>query len=122
MGESKLLEAARLNDPVEHTFSFAGAIIGALAGLVVGAAIVFATVAAVTATVATGGAALLIIGAVGTALSVTAFGSSLGETLGKFIPNSCDGVMDGARTVFIGSPHLNAARANDPVKCHSGQK
>ncbi|NUQ77243.1 MAG: PAAR domain-containing protein, partial [Polyangiaceae bacterium] len=115
MGESKLLEAARLYDPVKHSLSFAGAILGALAGIVLGALLV-------AATILTGGGIWLIIGAVGLALSGTAFLSGLGEWLFSFIPNSCDGVKDGARSVRIGDRRLKAARAGDPLYCHDGQK
>ena len=69
-------EAARLGDPIEHTDAMMGFLLGAAIGLAAGIAIV-------AATVATGGAALAVVAAVGTGMAATGGGALLGEALGS---------------------------------------
>ncbi|MEZ4443946.1 MAG: PAAR domain-containing protein [Polyangiaceae bacterium] len=111
-----LEQAARLDDPIEHTRSALGSIVGGLLGLAVG-------IALAAATIATGGLALaVVVAAVGTAAGVTVLGSTLGELAGKLFHHTPGDIDIGSQTVFVGHPTLNAARATDPVKCHSGEK
>jgi uncharacterized Zn-binding protein involved in type VI secretion len=107
-------DAARVDDPVEHSSSFLGAVLGAVAGLVLGAAIV-------AFTVLTGGAGLVLVGAIGLACFSTVWASHAGGYFGGFFKHKAPGIEKGAKTVFIGHEKLPAARVKDPVKCHSGQ-
>ncbi|HSN98616.1 MAG TPA: PAAR domain-containing protein, partial [Candidatus Nanopelagicales bacterium] len=120
MGAAELKEAARhQEDPIEHSASFLGAVIGAVVGLAIGIAIV-------AGTVATGGGLLVLLGslalAAGTAAAFSGLGKDIGKLIGSFIPMNAGDIKQGSPDVTVGSRTLQAARVEDPVKCHEGQR
>jgi uncharacterized Zn-binding protein involved in type VI secretion len=116
MSEGDLQQAARIHDPIKHTQSFLGALVGAVAGLVVGAGLLIAGI--VAAPVVLGSAAL---GAVLYVCGVVSLGSTLGGWFGSIFPDESDDIKTGARSVFVGAPDRAAARALDEVSCHDGE-
>lgn len=94
--------AARLGDPIAHSSGMFGFIMGAIVGAVVGIAIV-------AATVATGGAALAVVAAVGGAVAATGGGALAGMGIGKEYTSVTGAITTGAATVFINN--RPAARA-----------
>ncbi|WP_343718224.1 PAAR domain-containing protein, partial [Inquilinus sp.] len=94
--------AARLGDPIAHSSGMFGFIMGAIVGAVVGIAIV-------AATVATGGAALAVVAAVGGAVAATGGGALAGMGIGKEYTSVTGAIATGAATVFINNKP--AARA-----------
>jgi RHS repeat-associated protein len=98
--------AARLGDPIEHSSALAGFLIGALVGLAAGVV----GVVVVAATVATGGAALAVVAAVGAGMAATGGTALLGESLGQ-THTSTEGaiVAPCALTVYVNG--IPAARA-----------
>ena len=135
--------AARVGDPVQHSYVQTGGEVGELAGFAVGAAVVAVTAEATVATttvavtalcgaltIATGGlfAAVLVgvlvtAAAVGTVTKMMSAGQKIGEAVGKTQTNPHAGdIADGAKTVFIGAGMPKAARITDPVSCHVGKK
>ena len=119
------LAAARLGDPIEHTRSLGGFLIGAAIGFAVGIAIV-------AATVMTGGAALAIVAAAGGAMAATGGMALLGEKLGSTSSYSAGNIVaDCDQGIIIND--LPAARAiidqancsrdgHDPQKIAQGSK
>ncbi|QYE34723.1 PAAR domain-containing protein [Polymorphobacter sp. PAMC 29334] len=67
--------AARVGDPIAHSNAGTGMLVGALIGLAAGAVLVGATIA-------TGGAALAVVAAVGGAAGLTSFGGLSGMNIG----------------------------------------
>ncbi|MGK9170471.1 RHS domain-containing protein [Inquilinus limosus] len=94
--------AARLGDPIAHSSAMMGFLVGALVGAVVGVAIV-------AATVATGGAALAVVAAVGGAVAATGGGALAGMSIGQEYTTVTGAISTGAFTVFINN--RPAARA-----------
>ncbi len=118
------LQAARHQvDPIEHNASLIGAMVGAAVGLVVGGLI---AAAMISATIATGGAALVVfagvVAAVGTGASFVGLFKDIGKLIGSFIPYNAGDIKEGSPDVTVGGRHLQAARVEDPVKCHNGKK
>lgn len=108
---SAALAAAHVGHQIEHSSAFMGFLIGAAIGLVVGVAIV-------AATVATGGAALAVIAAVGGAVAATGGGALAGMYIGEAIKNSKGPISTGSPNVFYGPGRIPAARAViDSVAC-----
>lgn len=94
--------AARLGDPIAHSSGMFGFIMGAIVGAVIG-------VVAVAAVVATGGAALAVIAAVGGAVAATGGGALAGMGIGQQSMTVTGAISTGAATVFINN--RPAARA-----------
>src|SRR5687767_4940808 len=93
------VEAARISDELGHTQKSWGFWIGAIAGAVVGGALV----------VATGGAALLVVGAVVACAGTGALG---GIYVGEAVPSDPTGpVATGSPTIVIGTDMQLAGRA-----------
>ncbi|MFO0551598.1 MAG: PAAR domain-containing protein [Polyangiaceae bacterium] len=109
----KLEPAARIDDPIEHSRTVAGTVVGALVGIGV---VVVGWEAAATATV---GAALLALWQGRTVISGF---MSAGNWIGSLIKFSAGDIADGSPNCYVGLGPRRAARALDPVKCHSGQK
>lgn len=85
--------AARLLDQVEHTAAKTGFLTGALLGLAAGVAIV-------AVTVATGGAALAVVAAVGAGVATTGGGALLGQSLGQTSTSPAGPISE------VGSPNV----------------
>lgn len=116
MSNTKLEQAARLHDPVEHSQALLGAVLGVLAAVAVGVALaVFFPVTFAALAGATLLSTALFMG------DLAATMSSMGEWIAStFLPKqTCDGVRTGAPTVTVGGRELNAARVEDEVECHS---
>jgi uncharacterized Zn-binding protein involved in type VI secretion len=117
---SKIPNAARITDPIEHTFALAGAIGGLIVGLVVGVVIA----ALVVATIATGGGALVLLAAFCTAMTAlsllctcVSLGFGLGEFLGSLFGSISGAIATGSGDTFIGSKNA-ARREEDKTTCH----
>lgn len=108
------LEAARLGDQIGHT----SAMKGLLAGLVVGLLVTGAVLLAVGATVATGGAAAVVIGAL---VAGAAGGGLAGMKIGATFDSDPMGpISTGSPNTFLGTGIKPAARATlDTVLCQS---
>ncbi|MBK9263170.1 MAG: PAAR domain-containing protein [Polyangiaceae bacterium] len=106
------LEAARLGDEIGHTC----ALKGLLLGLALGAAIVAVGIVAAGATVATGGAAAVLIGG---AIATVAGTGLAGMKIGSIIDAGPSGpIMIGSPNTFLGDAAIPAARATlDTVAC-----
>jgi uncharacterized Zn-binding protein involved in type VI secretion len=106
------LEAARLGDQIGHT----NAMKGLLMGLVVGFVVTGALLLAAGATVATGGAAAVVIGAL---IAGTAGGGLAGMKIGATFDSEPKGpIMTGSPNTFLGPYDKPAARATrDTVQC-----
>lgn len=106
------LEAARLGDQIGHT----SAMKGLIAGLVVGFIVTGVILLAVGATVATGGAAAVVIGAL---VAGTAGGGLAGMKIGATIDSDPKGpISSGSPNTFLGTGRKPAARAViDTVAC-----
>ncbi|MGI4732265.1 MAG: polymorphic toxin type 46 domain-containing protein [Janthinobacterium lividum] len=90
-----MMPAARLGDNVAHTHAGLGMGLGILAGVVAGAVIVGATVA-------TGGAALAVVAAVGGAAGLISFGGLKGMHIGEAsMGPPCGSFVVGSRNVFV---------------------
>jgi len=87
------MPAARVGDPIAHSNAEMGMLLGALAGLAVGAVLVGATIA-------TGGAALAVVAAVGGAAGLTSFGGLKGMAIGATSMGPPTGAL------VIGSPNV----------------
>lgn len=87
------MPAARLGDDIAHSQAGLGMLLGVLGGVVAGAVLIGATVA-------TGGAALAVVAAVGGAAGLTSFGGLAGMNIG--------GAMMGPPTgkFILGSPNV----------------
>src|SRR5215475_12501019 len=108
------LEAARLGDQIGHT----SAMKGLLAGLVAGFVITGLVLLAAGATVATGGAAAVVIGAL---IAGTAAGGLAGMKIGATFDSDPMGpITTGSPDTFLGTGVRPAARAIvDVVLCES---
>lgn len=106
------LEAARLGDQIGHT----SALKGLIAGLVVGFVVTGLFLLAVGATVATGGAAAVVIGAL---IAGTAGGGLAGMKIGATFDSDPKGpIITGSPNTFLGTFAKPAARATrDQVQC-----
>ncbi len=106
------LEAARVGDEIGHT----RAMQGLLVGLAIGAALVIGSILIVGATVATGGAAAVLIGgAIATVAGTGLTGMKIGSTMDA---GPSGPIMTGSRNTFLGSGAIPAARAIiDTVAC-----
>lgn len=106
------LEAARLGDQIGHT----SAMKGLIAGLVIGALVTGAILLAAGATIATGGAAAVVFGAL---LAGTAGGGLAGMKIGaKFDSDPKGPISTGSPNTFLGIGIRPAARATlDKVDC-----
>lgn len=106
------LEAARLGDEIGHT----SAMKGLLAGLVVGFVVTGLVLLAAGATVATGGAAAVVIGAL---IAGTAGGGLAGMKIGALFESDPKGpIATGSPNTFLGTGKKPAARAKlDIVRC-----
>ncbi|MFT3770238.1 MAG: polymorphic toxin type 46 domain-containing protein [Minicystis sp.] len=106
------LEAARLGDQIGHTSALKGLLWGLVAGLVITGAVLLLA----GATVATGGAAAVVFGAL---LAGTAAGGLAGINIGSKIPSDPKGpIITGSPNVFLGPSKMPAARATlDKVAC-----
>jgi uncharacterized Zn-binding protein involved in type VI secretion len=106
------LEAARLGDQIGHT----SAMKGLIAGLVVGFVVTGVILLAAGATVATGGAAAVVIGAM---IAGTAGGGLAGMKIGaKFDSDPKGPISTGSPNTFLGTGIRPAARATlDKVDC-----
>ncbi|TKC96362.1 PAAR domain-containing protein, partial [Polyangium fumosum] len=105
MSEATPLEqAVRIDDAVEHSLAFLGAVLGALGGLALGL-LVFGT------------------GPLGwlAAAGVAVYFSNAGEKAFKNLKHEAGDVAEGSPNVFVGEPGRNAARARDKVRCHDLQ-
>jgi uncharacterized Zn-binding protein involved in type VI secretion len=118
MSKASIAQAARVTDPVGHGYGLLGMIAGAAAGAVIGALLV-------TATVTTGGGALAVFIAVGTAAdSIATVGQAAGHIVKGFqtalgAKNPTTGnIAKGSSNVRMGS--LSAARAEDPTRYCDG--
>ncbi|RCW87062.1 RHS repeat-associated core domain-containing protein [Paracoccus lutimaris] len=104
------LAAAHIGHQIEHSSAFMGFLVGAAVGLAVGVALV--------ATVATGGAALAVIAAVGGAVAATGGGALAGMYIGEAITEPKGPVITGSANVYYGPARIPAARAVlDTVSC-----
>jgi uncharacterized Zn-binding protein involved in type VI secretion len=101
---SKLEQAARVGDPVEHTNMALGAIAGLVGGIALGLVIV-----------GTGGTALAVIA---TAASVGSTGSAVFGFIGSLSKRTAGDISTGASHVFVGARDLAAARVWDEAGCH----
>jgi uncharacterized Zn-binding protein involved in type VI secretion len=101
----KLEQAARRNDPVEHSMSMVGAIGGAIAGIGLGLLLVGGTIAS-------GGALLVVAGAAATT-------SGLFGWIGSHLDGFEDPIAEGSSNVFLGLAQEPAARVTDEVSCHN---
>lgn len=104
-----VLQAARVDDQIEHTSALNGLIIGAVAGV--------ALAVAVVAIVGTGGVAAVAIGA---GIAAAGAGGALsGAYIGEVIPSSPKGpIITGSPNTFVGAFERGAARAGiDKVNC-----
>lgn len=109
--------AARINDPIKHSFEFFGQVAGFVAGLAVAGALI---IGGVLAAPFTGGMSLAAsILAVITIAGLGETGAGIGGLIGKYLlPGMESGrIAKGARTVFIGPGRKNAARVRDPLVC-----
>lgn len=108
-----MLEAARMGDKVAHTNAF----IGFVTGMVVGAVVAVGIALLLGATIATGGGALILVGALLAGLGGGALtGMKIGQRHKK---GKGDPIASGADNVFIGADRRKAARAiKDKVSCH----
>ncbi len=112
------LEAARLGDQIGHT----SALKGLLLGLAIGVAVVAIGIVAAGATVATGGAAAVLIGG---AIATVAGAGLTGMKIGSIIDAGPSGpIMTASPNTFLGSGARQAGRAViDLVACNQhGQK
>lgn len=104
------LAAAHIGHQIEHSSAFMGFLVGAAIGLAVGVLVV--------ATVATGGAALAVVAAVGGAVAATGGGALAGMYIGEAIKNPKGPISSGSPNVFYGPARIPAARAViDTVAC-----
>jgi RHS repeat-associated protein len=107
---SAALAAAHVGHQIEHSSALFGFIAGAVVGLAIGIAVV--------ATVATGGAALAVIAAVGGAVAATGGMALAGKYIGEAIKNPSGPIGTGSPNVFYGPGRIPAARAiQDIVGC-----
>ncbi len=100
------MPAARVGDPIAHSNAGLGMLLGALAGVAAGALLVGATIA-------TGGAALAVVAAVGGAAALTSFGGLSGMYVGAASMGPPTGMLAiGSPNVFInGRPATMTAMA-----------
>ncbi|MCU0827469.1 MAG: DUF6531 domain-containing protein [Tabrizicola sp.] len=104
------LAAAHVGHQIEHSSALFGFIAGAVVGLAIGVAVV--------ATVATGGAALAVIAAVGGAVAATGGMALAGKYIGEAIKSPSGPINAGSPNVFYGPGRIPAARAiQDTVAC-----
>jgi uncharacterized Zn-binding protein involved in type VI secretion len=97
-----MAEAAHITHEIKHSFALLGLIAGIVIGIVVAVAIV-----------GTGGAALALVAAVCTGISI---GGGLGKMIGKHIPGPPSGkLVAGHPTVLIGGKPI--AKATTPAAC-----
>lgn len=106
------LEAARLGDQIGHTLAFKGLLLG----LAIAAAAVAIGILLAGATVATGGAAAVLIGG---AIASVAGGGLMGMKIGSVLDAGPSGpIMTGSPNTFLGDSARQAARATvDTVAC-----
>jgi uncharacterized Zn-binding protein involved in type VI secretion len=97
--------AARLHDPISHSSALGGLVAGAVLGAIVAVAVV-----------GTGGAALVLLAAVATGVSL---GAGIGELLGSLLESTAGEIASGAETVTTNRRPAARARA-DRVTCHTG--
>lgn len=97
------LAAAHIGHQIEHSSAFMGFLVGAAVGLAVGVALV--------ATVATGGAALAVIAAVGGAVAATGGGALAGMYIAEAITSPKGPIITGSANVYYGPSRIPAARA-----------
>jgi uncharacterized Zn-binding protein involved in type VI secretion len=97
---SGAMPAARVGDPIAHSNAALGMALGILAGVVVGAVLVGATIAS-------GGAALAVVAAVGGAAGLTSFGGLKGMAIG----GASMGPPTGALTIGSFDVFINARPA-----------
>jgi len=116
-----LLEAARIEDPIEHSKGWLAGALGALAGLVVGVLLVAAIIFFAPAAAAIIGA----IGLISLGLGMVSLGKELGD---RFFKKKFEAerkvvgdIGQGSPDTTIGSRELFAARVTDKVKCHRGK-
>ncbi len=108
---SAALAAAHVGHEIEHSAALWGFIAGAVVGLAVGVLIV-------AATVATGGAALAVVAAVGGAIAATGGMALAGKYIGEAIVNPSGPISTGSTNVRYGPVRMPAARAvEDLVGC-----
>jgi uncharacterized Zn-binding protein involved in type VI secretion len=110
--------AARIEDPIFHT----NALLGALTGLAIGLVVGVVAAALVIGTIVTGGALLVAVLTVCTAVSLCCTAVSLGFGIGGFIGEHAGGTVTGliehgSVDTFIGGEELQAARVEAEVKC-----
>jgi len=108
--------AARVGDPIAHSNAGSGMLIGALIGLAAGAVLVGATIA-------TGGAALAVVAAVGGAAGLTSFGGLSGMNIGGASMGPPTGqLVVGSQNVRINGRFATmTARGQATCSNHSGQ-
>ena len=105
------LAAAHIGHQIEHSSALMGFLVGAAIGLAVGVAIV-------AVTVATGGAALAMIAAVGGAVAATGGGALAGMYVGEAHRSPKGPISTGSANVYYGPQRIPAARAVlDTVSC-----
>ena len=105
------LAAAHVGHQIEHSSALFGFIAGAVVGLAIG-------VVAVVAVVATGGAALAVIAAVGGAVAATGGMALTGKYIGEGYKNPSGPIAAGSPNVLFGPMRMPAARtAIDLVTC-----
>jgi uncharacterized Zn-binding protein involved in type VI secretion len=107
------LEAARLGDQIGHTSAMKGLLAGLVAGLVITGLVLLAA----GATVATGGAAAVVIGAL---IAGTCAGGLAGMKIGATFDSDPKGpIITGSPDTFLGPTARPAARATrDTVQCN----
>lgn len=110
--------AARQGDLINHANTEGGGLLGAAIGLVVGVVVVVLAVIffPVTITVA------VVAGAIALVAGLVMLGKSVGETAGSQQIVVAGDILDGSPTIATGPGQRRAARMNDPLKCHAGQK
>jgi uncharacterized Zn-binding protein involved in type VI secretion len=97
-----MAEAAHITHDIKHSFALLGLIAGIVVGIIVAVAIV-----------GTGGAALALVAAVCTGISI---GGGLGKMIGKHIPGPTSGkLVSGHPLVYIGGKPI--AFATTPAAC-----
>ena len=108
--------AARIGDPIAHSNAGTGMLVGALIGLAAGAVLVGATIA-------TGGAALAVVAAVGGAAGLTSFGGLSGMNIGGGSMGSPTGMLvKGAVNVRINAQFATMTSMGlATCSSHSGQ-
>ena len=116
------MAAARVGDDIAHSHAGLGMGLGLLAGVVAGAVIVGATIA-------TGGAALAVVAAVGGAAGLASFGglqgmhigeASMGASCGRFVTGSPNVFINGRPATFTFGAMASCSKDSGPIPLATG--